>query len=204
VYRTLPIPRALSVSPGYCGEVGSPQLVPKLYNTEKVCASAGVSHPRPKLIIASANRPENRIFINNPLRREYPVAVEASHSRLEAIGGQAERFCGWTNSSLVAKAGVLRLGANPVLWRGGNSGAYNLAMTDRILCSCVICPKCGTWIVVEREIRSGTKQGKFRATCGVPECGKEFEFEDRESRVFELPPAIFERRYFYRSELRHP
>jgi hypothetical protein len=50
--------------------------------------------------------------------------------------------------------------------------------------------------VVEREIRSGTKQGKFRATCGVPECGKEFEFEDRESRVFELPPAIFERRHF--------
>jgi hypothetical protein len=99
---------------------------------------------------------------------------------------------------------MLRLGANPVLWRGGNSGAYNLAMADRILCSCVTCPKCGTWIVVEREIRSGAKQGKFRATCGVPECGKEFEFEDRETRVFELPHAIFERRHFYRSELRNP
>jgi hypothetical protein len=36
----------------------------------------------------------------------------------------------------------------------------------------------------------------------VPECGKEFEFEDRETRVFELPPSIFERRHFYRSELR--
>jgi len=83
-------------------------------------------------------------------------------------------------------------------------GAYNLAMADRILCSCVTCPKCGTWIVVEREIRSGAKQGKFRATCGVPECGKEFEFEDRETRVFELPPSIFERRHFYRSELREP
>jgi hypothetical protein len=33
-------------------------------------------------------------FHANPLRREYPVAVEASHSRLEGIGGQAERFCG--------------------------------------------------------------------------------------------------------------
>jgi hypothetical protein len=94
------------------------------------------------------------------------------------------------------------LGANPFLWRGGNAGAYNLAMADRILCSCVTCPKCGTWIVVEREIRSGVKQGKFRATCSVPECGKEFEFEDRETRVFELPPSIFERRHFYRSELR--
>jgi hypothetical protein len=80
--------------------------------------------------------------------------------------------------------------------------AYNLPMADRILCSCVTCPKCGTWIVVEREIRSGAKQGKFRATCGVPECGKEFEFEDREIRVFELPPSVFERRHFYRSELR--
>ena len=65
--------------------------------------------------------------------------------------------------------------------------AYNLAMADRIVCACVTCPKCGTWIVVEWEIRSGAKQGKFRATCGVPECGKEFEFEDRETRVFELP-----------------
>jgi hypothetical protein len=45
------------------------------------------------------------------------------------------------------------------------------------------------------------KQGKFRAACGVSECGKEFEFEDRETRVFELPPSIFERRHFYRSEL---
>ena len=56
--------------------------------------------------------------------------------------------------------------------------------------------------MVEREIRSGANQGKFRATCGVPECGKEFEFEDHETRVFELPPSIFERRHFYRSELR--
>jgi hypothetical protein len=74
--------------------------------------------------------------------------------------------------------------------------AYNLAMADRILCSCVTSTKCGTWIVVEREIRSGAKQGKFRATCSVTECGKEFEFEDRETRVFELPASIFERRHF--------
>ena len=44
--------------------------------------------------------------------------------------------------------------------------------------------------MVEREIRSGAKQGKFRAICGVPECGKEFEFEDHETRVFELPPSM--------------
>jgi RNase P subunit RPR2 len=75
-------------------------------------------------------------------------------------------------------------------------------MADRILCSCITCPKCGTWIVVEREIRSRAKQGKFKTTCGVSECGKEFEFEGGETRVFELPPSIFERRQFYRSEMR--
>ncbi len=58
--------------------------------------------------------------------------------------------------------------------------------------------------MVEREIRLGAEQGKFKATCCVPECGKEFEFEDGETRVFELPPSIFERRHFYRSELRDP
>jgi hypothetical protein len=45
-------------------------------------------------------------------------------------------------------------------------------MADRILCSCITCPKCGTWIVVEREIRSRAKQGKFKTTCGVSEAGK--------------------------------
>ena len=98
----------------------------------------------------------------------------------------------------------LKLGGHGIAHDGREQwqSAYNLTMADRILCACVTCPKCGTWIVVEREIRSGAKRGKFRATCGVPECGKEFDFEDRETRVFELPPSIFERRHFYRSELR--
>jgi hypothetical protein len=29
---------------------------------------------------------------------------------------------------------------------------YNRAMADRIVCSCVTCPGCGTWVVVEPEI----------------------------------------------------
>lgn len=79
---------------------------------------------------------------------------------------------------------------------------YNLAMADRIVSACVTCPKCGTWVVVEREISAGMKDGKFRAICPAPDCGKNFEFENVETRVFELPPAIFERRHFFRSELR--
>jgi hypothetical protein len=55
--------------------------------------------------------------------------------------------------------------------------------------------------VVEREISAGTKTSKYRAVCPVPDCGKNFEFEDVETRVFELPPAIFERRHFFRSEI---
>jgi hypothetical protein len=79
---------------------------------------------------------------------------------------------------------------------------YNFSMADRIVSACVTCPKCGTWVVVEREISAGMKDGKFRAVCPAPECGKAFEFENVETRVFELPPAIFERRHFFRSELR--
>ena len=78
---------------------------------------------------------------------------------------------------------------------------YNLEMADRIACSCVTCPKCGAWVVVTRQHRMGEAQEKVRATCPVPECGKEFAFELGETRMFDLPLLLFERRHFYRSEL---
>ena len=34
----------------------------------------------------------------------------------------------------------------------------------------------------------------------MPECGKEFEFESGDTRIFEVPLPLFERRHFYRSE----
>jgi hypothetical protein len=75
-------------------------------------------------------------------------------------------------------------------------------MADRIACSCVTCPKCGTWIVLTRPAVVGSGKEKFRAGCAAPECGKEFEFEAGETRVLEVPLALFERRHFYGSELR--
>ncbi len=42
---------------------------------------------------------------------------------------------------------------------------------------------------------------KCAAICPAPECGREFEFEAGEARVFEVPLPLFERRHFYRSEL---
>lgn len=74
-------------------------------------------------------------------------------------------------------------------------------MADRIACSCVTCPKCGTWVVVKQRSVPGATKEKFRAKCPVPECGKEFEFEAGETRLFEVPLPLFERRHFYRSEL---
>jgi hypothetical protein len=56
--------------------------------------------------------------------------------------------------------------------------------------------------VVRQPNELGSTQEKFRAVCPAPECGKEFEFEASETRVFELPLPLFERRHFYRSELR--
>ena len=78
---------------------------------------------------------------------------------------------------------------------------YNLAMADRIACSCVTCPKCGTWVVVRQQTEGGKNKKKLRAICPVSECEKEFEFEAVETRLFEVPLPLFERRYFYRSEL---
>jgi len=42
---------------------------------------------------------------------------------------------------------------------------------------------------------------RLKTTCPVPECGEEFAFDEGETRVFELPLFLFERRHFYRSEL---
>jgi hypothetical protein len=53
--------------------------------------------------------------------------------------------------------------------------------------------------VVRQHTEGG--ENKFRASCPVPECGKEFEFEAVETRLFEVPLPLFERRHFYRSEL---
>ena len=74
-------------------------------------------------------------------------------------------------------------------------------MADRIACSCVTCPKCGTWIVVKPQSALVVDKNKFRASCPAPECGRDFELEAVETRLFEVPLPLFERRHFYRSEL---
>lgn len=76
---------------------------------------------------------------------------------------------------------------------------------DRIPCTCVTCPRCGTWVVVRGKTvkdASNNNKDRFNTTCPVPECGEKFAFEGAETRVFELPLFLFERRHFYRSELR--
>jgi len=57
------------------------------------------------------------------------------------------------------------------------------------------------WVVVKQKSEPGVSKEKFRARRPVPECGKEFEFETGEIRIFEVPLPLFERRHFYRSEL---
>jgi hypothetical protein len=97
----------------------------------------------------------------------------------------------------------LRLGRTPSTSKSLRyRGQYNHRMADRIACSCVTCPKCGTWVVVRQPSEAGLGNEKHRASCPAPECGKEFEFEAGETRVFEVPLPLFERRHFYGSELR--
>jgi len=76
-------------------------------------------------------------------------------------------------------------------------------MADRISCSCVTCPKCGAWIVVQGGHiieRTGTNT-RFQTTCPVPECSQQFAFDSEEAQTFDIALSLFERRYFYRSEL---
>jgi len=74
-------------------------------------------------------------------------------------------------------------------------------MADRIVCSCVTCPKCGIWVVIRPQNQLAFSKEKSLAICPAEECGKEFEFEASETRVFEVPLPLFERRHFYGSEL---
>jgi hypothetical protein len=51
---------------------------------------------------------------------------------------------------------------------------------------------------------NNNNKDRFNTTWPAPECGKEFAFDGAETRVSELPLSLFERRHFYRSELREP
>ena len=53
----------------------------------------------------------------------------------------------------------------------------------------------------QTAIRAWGEQSKVQSEVSLPECGREFEFEIGEPRVFEVPLPLFERRHFYRSEL---
>ena len=75
-------------------------------------------------------------------------------------------------------------------------------MADRIVCSCVTCPKCGTWVVLGSQAQIEPSEAKVKTSCPVSDCHKHFEFAGDEIRTFEVPVAIFERRHFYRSELK--
>ena len=66
-------------------------------------------------------------------------------------------------------------------------GHHIMGMADRITCSCVTCPKCGTWVVVKEPAERGVDMDTFKAHCPAPECGRAFEFELGETRVFDLP-----------------
>jgi ribosomal protein S27AE len=78
---------------------------------------------------------------------------------------------------------------------------YNLLMADRMVCSCVTCPQCGTWVVLASHTQIESSQAKVKTSCPAPDCHKHFEFAGDEIRAFEVPLALFERRHFYGSEL---
>ncbi|HXP17483.1 MAG TPA: hypothetical protein VN868_10300 [Terriglobales bacterium] len=54
---------------------------------------------------------------------------------------------------------------------------------------------------MEREMTREANKEKLNAVCPAPECGKQFAFAGGETKVFELPLNLFERRHFFRSDL---
>lgn len=75
-------------------------------------------------------------------------------------------------------------------------------MADGIVCSCVTCPNGGTWVVLASRPEVGLKASKLRNFCPAQGCAVEFEFRPDEAHTFQLPHVLFEKRYFYRSELK--
>ena len=67
---------------------------------------------------------------------------------------------------------------------------YNRVMADRIVCSCVLCPKCGAWVVLSAYNESGSKQCKIRTSCTVADCGRDFEFDFDEMHLRTAAQAL--------------
>jgi len=68
--------------------------------------------------------------------------------------------------------------------------------------TCVACPKCGVWIVTNKRIATPETGNLSKVTC--PECNSSFSFENDRAKVYPLRQSIYERGFFYPSELRHP
>jgi len=73
---------------------------------------------------------------------------------------------------------------------------------------CVPCPKCGVWVVIqvgtaERKIDDKDKHRTpttSRMLC--PKCAQAFDVDDKDTRMFRVEPHIFERMYFYPSDIK--
>jgi hypothetical protein len=52
-----------------------------------------------------------------------------------------------------------------------------------------------------RIAETSSKGSPVGVTCATPDCAREFSFDAVDTRIFDLPLYLFERRYFYRSEL---
>jgi len=60
-------------------------------------------------------------------------------------------------------------------------------MPDRILCSCVTCPQCGTWVVLGSHAQIESSRAKVKTSCPALDCHKHFEFAWDEIRTSKVP-----------------
>ena len=105
------------------------------------------------------------------------------------------------NTDAVHHPSCVRPQNSPSATKWGLGGTPSRSKSFRFTRNIISVWKCGTWVVVRQSFDAGPGREKLRANCPAPECGKEFEFESGETRVFEVPLPLFERRHFFRSEL---
>ena len=76
---------------------------------------------------------------------------------------------------------------------------------------CATCAKCGVWVVIRKGTairlhdkgKSESMTTVSRVTCPKAKCGHQFKVEDRQTHPFEVGQYLFERGYFYPSDVRH-
>jgi transcriptional regulator with XRE-family HTH domain len=129
--------------------------------------------------------------------------VEAARRAVELLMAQLEPYpvLEVTPSTSVGCLQVIARTRKLWLHCSPNFASYN----KEVLANCAACPRCGAWIVIHRDTGIARPKGKTLVECRNPQCSDEkFEVANETTQVFDVDRALFDRRYFFASDLQLP